>query len=107
MGEAIGALQDEGQLRGRDFPGSVWRLDGINTTYSSPVGAGGRVYVTGRNGTTLVIEHGQQFQVLARNTLDDRFTASAAPAGSALYLRGHKSLYCIAGDDAETARSGE
>jgi len=56
------------------------------------------VYVTGRNGVTLVIKHGPALEVLARNKLDDGFTASAALADRELYLRGHKSLYCIAGD---------
>ena len=73
-------------------------LGGINMIYSSPVGAAGRVYVTGRNGVTLVIKHGPALEVLARNKLDDVFTASAALADRELYLRGHKSLYCIAGD---------
>jgi hypothetical protein len=29
------------------------------------------------------------------NALDDGFTASPAISGSALIMRGHKSLYCI------------
>jgi outer membrane protein assembly factor BamB len=74
------------------------RLDGIGTLYASPVGAAGRVYVTGREGLTFVIKHGAEFEVLARNKLDDRFTASAAIADGELLLRGEKSLYCVAKD---------
>ena len=70
-------------------------LGDIGRIYSSPVGAGGRVYVTGRDGLTVVIKHGKTFEVLSRNKLDDDFTASAAVAGNELYLRGYKSLYCI------------
>lgn len=73
-------------------------LEGITTMYSSPVGAAGRVYVTGRNGVTLVIKNGPEFAVLARNKLDDSFTASAALVDRDLYLRGEKGLYCIARD---------
>jgi hypothetical protein len=36
------------------------------------------VYITGRDGATLVIRHGPAFQVLAKNSLDDGFDASAA-----------------------------
>lgn len=72
------------------------RLEGVGGVYSSPVGAAGRVYVTGRKGFTLVMKSGPAFEVLARNKLDDRFTASAALVGRELYLRGHGSLYCIA-----------
>ncbi len=72
------------------------RLEGVNGVYASPVAAAGLVYVTGRKGLTLVIKHGPAFEVLARNKLDDSFTASAALVGRDLYLRGHRSLYCIA-----------
>lgn len=72
------------------------RLEGVRGTYASPVGAAGRVYVTGRNGLTVVVKAGPELKVLARNSLDDGFTASAALAGGELFLRGYRSLYCIA-----------
>ncbi len=72
------------------------RLDGIDGIYSSPVGAKGRVYLAGRDGTTLVFKNGAEFEVLATNELDDGFDASPALAGDEIYLRGRKSLYCIA-----------
>jgi len=75
-------------------------LDGLKGAYCSPVGGAGRVYVTGRNGVTAVLKHGPAFEVIARNALDDEFTASAAVVGREIYLRGHKSLYCIAAEDA-------
>ena len=71
------------------------RLEGIGTVYSSPVGAAGRVYITDREGSTLVIRHGQQFEVLATNSLDDGFDASPAIVDDHIYLRGHQNLYCI------------
>ena len=74
------------------------RLEGVRTLYASPVGAAGRVYVTGKGGLTFVIKHGTEFKVLARNKLDDRFPASAAVVDNELLLRGEKSLYCIAND---------
>jgi outer membrane protein assembly factor BamB len=70
-------------------------LEGIRMVYASPVGAAGRVYLTGRDGLTYVVRQGPVFDVLARNTLDDQFSASAALAGGDLFLRGHAHLYCL------------
>lgn len=72
------------------------RLAGLPEVYSSPVAAQNRVYVTGRDGTTLVIRHGAPFEVLATNRLDDGFDASAALVDEHLYLRGYRFLYDIA-----------
>ena len=71
------------------------RLNGIRAVYASPVGAAGRIYITGRNGTTLVLEHGTEFKVLAKNMLDDGFDASAALIGNDIFLRGYENLYCV------------
>jgi outer membrane protein assembly factor BamB len=73
------------------------RLAGIPEVYSSPVAARDRVYITGRDGTTLVIRHGPSFEVLATNTLDDGFDASAALVENHMYLRGYRYLYDIVG----------
>lgn len=78
------------------------RLPGIPNLYASPVGADGRVYVVGRNGTTLVLERSKTFKVLATNQLDDTFHASPSLAGNQMFLRGRKSLYCISGSDSPT-----
>ncbi|MFQ5630121.1 MAG: PQQ-binding-like beta-propeller repeat protein [bacterium] len=71
------------------------RLEGMNTIYASPVIANGRIYLFDRNGTGLVIKHGQEFEVMAKNILDDGFTASPAIVGDEMFLRGHEKLYCI------------
>ena len=72
------------------------RLDGIGNVFASPVGAAGRIYVVSRNGTTAVIKNAAEFELLARNRLDDSFSASPAVVGDELYLRGEGNLYCIA-----------
>jgi outer membrane protein assembly factor BamB len=71
------------------------RLAGLPEVFSSPVGAAGRVYLTGRDGTTLVIRHGPKFEVLGTNSLDDGFDASPALVDNEMYLRGYKYLYSI------------
>ena len=74
---------------------ALQRLEGVPNVFASPVGAKGRVYITGQQGTTIVIKHGPSYAVLATNTLDDTFDASPALAGNELYLRGAKYLYSI------------
>ena len=71
--------------------------DYLDVTHADArVGAADRVYITDRSGTTLVISHESRPRVLARNHLDDSFSASAALVGQELFLRGQRSLYCIA-----------
>ena len=98
------ALHPQGQQRPAHLP---WtrktgerlygpeRLEGVPNVYASPVGAGGRVYIPGREGATAVVERGRAFKLLATNTLEDGFDASPLAVGSELYLRGQKFLYRI------------
>jgi outer membrane protein assembly factor BamB len=71
------------------------RFPGIRNVYSSPVAAKNRIYLTSLDGTTVVFTVGANPRVLARNQLDESFSASAALVGNELFLRGVKSLYCI------------
>jgi outer membrane protein assembly factor BamB len=74
------------------------RLEAVPNVYASPVAADGRVYVVGREGTTVVLADGPKLQVLATNRLDDAFDASPALVDRELYLRGAKHLYRISAD---------
>ena len=71
-------------------------LEGVRGVYASPVAASGRIYIAGRNGVTVVLKHGPNYELLSSNKLDDGFSASPAILGKEIFLRGHKSLYCIA-----------
>ena len=73
------------------------KLEGIKQVFASPVAAGGHLFVPGKNGLTLVVKLGPQFDLLASNQLDDGIIASPAVAGNQLFIRGYKSLYCIEG----------
>ena len=72
------------------------RLEGPSGFYASPVSAGGRIYLAGRNGTSLVLKPSDKVEVLATNKLDEKFDASPAVVGRELFLRGHEYLYCLA-----------
>jgi outer membrane protein assembly factor BamB len=73
-----------------------FRIDSLRDIYASPVGAAGHVYITSREGLTIVITHSKEPEPVAVNKLDDNFSASIAVAGNQLFLRGEKHLYCIA-----------
>lgn len=72
------------------------RLPELSNIYASPVGAQDRIYLTGRNGKTVVLNRTDKIDVLAVNQLDERIDSSPALVGKQLFLRGEKSLYCIA-----------
>ena len=95
LGHYQGVLSRVNARTGKDDPGA-FRLAGIQDVYASPVGAADRVYITDRDGTTLVLSHAARPKVLAENRLDDRVNASASIAGGELFIRGERYLYCIA-----------
>ena len=76
-------------------PTGPFRLFGMRNFYASPAGADGRLYLTDLDGSTLVLSHAETPKTLARNQLDDSFSASPAFVGDELFLRGRKHLYCI------------
>ncbi len=77
--------------------GEPIRMEGIRDyIFASPVGADGRIYVTSRDGVTVVLRHDRGNKTLANNHLDDVFSASPALADDEFYLRGERFLYCIA-----------
>jgi outer membrane protein assembly factor BamB len=71
------------------------RIDAVPNVFASPVAARGRIYVTGREGTTAVLKAGPAFELLATNALDDAFDASPALVDDVIYMRGLENLYAI------------
>ncbi len=74
------------------------RLPRLGMIFASPVAAAGRIYITGREGATVVLSGGEAPEVLALNSLEDAFSASAVAIGEDLYLRGEEFLYCLRQD---------
>jgi hypothetical protein len=62
---------------------------------ASPVFADGRVYVVGVDGGTAVVKPGPKYELLAKNTLPDKFLGSPAVSGGRIYLHGYDSLWAI------------
>ena len=72
------------------------KLGGIRSVYGSLTAAGDHIYVTSREGETVVFKAGEEFEEVSSNVLDDQFDASPVIVDGELYLRGRASLYCIA-----------
>jgi len=72
------------------------RIPGVESTYASPVAAGGYVFLTGRNGTTVVIKDASELSIIQTNSLGEPVDATPAPVGNELFVRGEKHLFCIA-----------
>jgi len=79
----------------------------VTDIYASPVAASNRIYITDRQGATLVISGDATPKFLARNVLNDSFSASAAIVGRELFLRGTRKLYCIAEPAKPKKKSGD
>lgn len=63
---------------------------------SSPVIADGKIYLTREDGTTFVIEQGNEFKVLASNPLENEFVvASPVLVDGRILIRTAERLYCI------------
>ncbi len=71
----------------------VERLAGPVT--ASPILVDGKIYCVDELGTTCVFPAEPEFDLLAKNRLEDRVFATPAVSDGRLYIRGRKHLYCI------------
>ncbi len=67
----------------------------ISAVYSSPVAANGNVYITGRDGKTLVVGDSVTFERVALNDIGEPVDATLAPAGNEIFIRGRDHLFCV------------
>ncbi|MEX0701975.1 MAG: PQQ-binding-like beta-propeller repeat protein [Planctomycetales bacterium] len=74
---------------------TVWQKRLGGNYSASPLFADGRIYFSNEEGTTTVLAHADEPQVLATNSLADGFMASPAVADGALFLRTMTGLYRI------------
>ncbi|MCO6047988.1 PQQ-binding-like beta-propeller repeat protein [Aeoliella sp. ICT_H6.2] len=68
---------------------------GLRSIYASPVAAGGYVFLTDRDGTTVVIKDADEYQVVAENSVGETVDATPAPVDNQLFIRGEQHLFCI------------
>ncbi|HTT65555.1 MAG TPA: PQQ-binding-like beta-propeller repeat protein [Bryobacteraceae bacterium] len=63
--------------------------------YSSPVAAGNKIYIASEEGVVVVLDGGEQLNVLARNKLDGAILATPAIVSGKLYVRTESRLYAF------------
>jgi len=69
---------------------------GRNSSWSSIVLAGGRLYVPNQAGDVFVLKASPNFELLATNSVKERTNASLAVSDGQIFLRTEKSLWCFA-----------
>ena len=98
-GDQLYIIDDKGialSLNVRDGS-TVWDRTRIEPgTYSaSPLLADGKIYAINEEGTTTVLQAGEEFEILAVNRLEDYTLASPAVVGNQIFIRTAEYLYCI------------
>lgn len=73
------------------------RLPGLEDAqvYASPIAAGGYVFLTGVNGTTVVIKDAPELEVVSTNPLEEFIGGTPAAVDDELFIRGEQHLFCI------------
>ncbi len=75
--------------------GNILWTEDMGKQYSSPVLAGGLVYMPNDEGLITLIKPGPTFETIAHNSIGERMYASPALSNGKIYLRGDKHLFCI------------
>jgi outer membrane protein assembly factor BamB len=78
----------------------VWdqRLTGTgkdNTSWSSMIRAGDRLYAVNHSGDTFVLRASPRFELLATNSIGEHTESSLAASDDELFLRTHRALWCL------------
>lgn len=76
------------------WKGQVEGRPGVDA-WGSLAFAGGRLYITDRNGKTLVYAAGPKYELLASNPLGEHTDASIAISHGDVFIRTHKHLWCV------------
>lgn len=82
---ATGEVHKQGRLTGA-----------LEAYYSSPVAAGGKVYVASEHGKVVVLKAAADWEILAVNDFGEDIFATPAIAGGRMFLRTHSAVYCVA-----------
>jgi len=75
----------------------------LGSTYSSPVAAAGRIYLFEDTGRCTVLADAADFQVLAKNDLNEEVYTTPAVSNGRIFISTTQSLICIS----STARPSE
>src|ERR1051326_3314572 len=73
---------------------SLWKERATGSTWGSIVAANGRLYITSRQGETVVLAAKPAFEVLARNQIGEKTISSMAVSDGEIFLRTFNHLWC-------------
>ena len=95
--ERLYMISDSGMASCRDAKtGELHWQERLKGNFSaSPIYADGKIYALNEMGTGFVFKDSTDFEVIARNPLDERTLASYAVADNALFIRSAEHLYRI------------
>ena len=82
----------------------VWQDELEGNFSSSPVLAGGHVYIANEAGVVHVFKAGRKFEAVAQNDLADGGFATPVICGGRIYLRSLHYLYCLGGPGSPTRK---
>lgn len=68
---------------------------GLSRIYASPIAANGHVFLSDRDGTTVVIKDDAKLDIVATNSVGETVDATPAPVDNQLFIRGQEHLFCI------------
>lgn len=71
------------------------RIPNLDSIYASPVAAAGHIYLSDRDGTTVVIKDAPELEIVATNDIGETIDATPAPVDDELFIRGEKHLFCL------------
>lgn len=74
----------------------LWSENIAGGIWGSIVQADGKLYVTSQRGETIVFAPKPEFEVIARNSINEMTRASIVPSNGELFIRTYKHLWCIA-----------
>lgn len=70
---------------------------------SSPIVAGGHVFITREDATTFVIQDSETYKLVATNSVPGKTVATPVLARGSVFLRTYDHLYCIRNEQSESA----
>jgi outer membrane protein assembly factor BamB len=100
-GDYIYLMTDRGILTCLDVKTGQVKYEGgrvpVPATFmASPVAFNGKIMLSSVDGDSFLIRAGEKHEVLATNSLGEPIFSSPAIADGRIYIRGEKSLFCIA-----------
>ena len=96
-GNRVYAVSDQGVIQClKSLDGEILYKKRLGGTFSSsPIIAGGKLYVTNHNGVTFVVRDSNDFELLSENPVDGGVYASPVAVNNRILIRSAKSLHCF------------